>query len=257
MSAAHNKTDGMADRRPLLLLTRPQAASEAFWAALPRETRENAECLINPLMSIHVTGPLPSLDGVTGLIFTSANGLHAYKALGGANLDLPAIAVGEGTAKAVRSFGFDTDVAGGTADQLVQHILDRGYPGGLLHVRGEVAIGDVARRLSENGVPTAEAILYQQKLEPFSERTREALSQDRHILAPVFSPRTAQQLGRESDGATHIRFAAISRAVADALPDAVADRVRIAKMPNRDGMVQLVSEMISDDLTLERRQRDL
>jgi uroporphyrinogen-III synthase len=243
----------MAAPRPLLLLTRPQASSEAFWKALPQQARDAVDYLINPLLSIHVTGPLPNVAGVAGLIFTSANALDAYMALGGSVLDVPAIAVGKGTANAARALGFKVDVAGGTADQLIDYVIDNGFRGPLLHMRGEIAIGDVARRLSSAGVETSEAVLYSQVLEPFSEATREALSQDRPTLAPVFSPRTARQLGRESVGLNHIRFAAISKAVASALPSDAARRTKIAQLPDRDEMVALVTEMIADAVSLERR----
>ncbi len=243
----------MAAPRPLLLLTRPQASSEAFWAALPEYTRDAVDILINPLLSIDVTGPLPNLNGVTGLIFTSANALDAYKALGGEVLDIPVIAVGTATGNAARRLGFDPDVAGGNAEQLVAHVLERGYTGPLLHLRGEIAIGDIAQTLTDAGVATRDAVLYRQELEPFTSATREALSQDRPILAPVFSPRTARQLGRESTDFDSICFAAISRAVAEALPLKAKGRTEIALKPDRDGMVELVTNMIADAVSLERR----
>lgn len=220
--------------------------------ALPESTRRSVDFLINPLLSIRVAGPLPDLDEISGLIFTSANALDAYKALGGPVLQRPVIAVGEATAKVARGYGFTVDVAGGTADHLVGYILDHGYRGPLMHLRGEVAIGDVARRLSEAGVETRETVIYQQDLEGFAPETREALSQDRSIVAPVFSPRTAQQLGRESEGLNGIRVAAISRSVAEALPSAMRSQTQVANRPNRDGMVDLVVEMIAQSAMLER-----
>lgn len=243
----------MGTHRPLLLLTRPKASSEAFWAALPQDCRDAVDILINPLLSIHVSGPLPDLSGVSGLIFTSANVLDAYAALGGTVLDIPAIAVGPSTGKAAREFGFRTDVAGGTADQVVDYVLSQGYAGPLMHLRGEAAIGDISQRLTAAGVETSEAVLYTQALEPFSMATREALSQDRPIIAPVFSPRTARQLVRESLRFETVCFAAISEAVADALPRDAARRTRIAQRPDRDGMVALVGDMIKDAASLERR----
>jgi len=247
----------MVDPRPLLLLTRPKASAEAFLDELPSETREAVDILINPLLSIRVTGPLPDFDGVTGLIFTSANALDAYEALGGRVLDLPVIVVGETTARAARAFGFEVDVAGGTSDHLVRHVLDRGYTGGLMHLRGEIAIGDVAARLTGSGVATSEAILYKQELERFSASTRAALLQDRAIIAPVFSPRTAEQLARESAGFGRITYAAISHTVADTLPPDTAEQTRVSDTPNREGMVTLVAEMVADAVALERQMRHL
>lgn len=243
----------MARARPLLLLTRPTRSSEAFRAALPQDIHETVDILVNPLMSIHVTGPLPDLTDAAGLIFTSANALDAYKALGGTVLDIPVIAVGESTGTAARRFGFKTDVAGGTAEQLVAFVIRRGYAGPLVHLRGEMAIGDVAHNLTAAGVATSDAVLYDQVLEGFIPATREALSQDRPIIAPVFSPRTAEQLCRESEGFDNIAFAAISEAVAKALPQDAQSRVRVASEPGRDAMVALVIDMVADAVSLEQR----
>jgi uroporphyrinogen-III synthase len=243
----------MAALRPLLLLTRPQPASRAFWEALPETARASVDLLINPLISIHVKGPLPDLTGVKRLIFTSANGLDAFRTLGGAPNGIPAIAVGENTAASAAAHGFEVEMAGGTADRLVAFVQEMGYQGPLLHVRGEVSIGDVAQRLTAAGVTTRESILYDQKLEGLKEDAKEALSQDRVTIAPVFSPRTARQLSDESVGESAMVFAAISQSVADALPADAVTRIRIAKTPNRAGMVDLVADMITDAATLERR----
>ncbi|MCL3881582.1 uroporphyrinogen-III synthase [Marivita sp. GX14005] len=204
-----------------------------------------ADCLVNPLLSIRVTGPLPSLHGIAGLIFTSSNAIDAFRRLGGQPSDISTIAVGEGTASAVRAFGFRVATAGGTADAVVKHVLSQRYGGPLLHLRGETAIGDIAQRLTAEGVPTREAVLYDQVLQPLSKATREALSQDRPIVAPVFSPRTAMQLVRESKDLRNMRFAAISPAVAEVLGEGRARTVEVADTPNRQAMLDLVANMVS------------
>lgn len=242
----------MVAPRPLLLLTRPEHASLAFWNDLPEISRASVDLLINPLLSIHVTGPLPTITGVNRLIFTSANALDAYRKLGGKVTDIPVIAVGENTGAVAKEMGFDVDVAGGNADRLVQHILDVGYHGPLIHLKGEQSIGDVARRLTAAGVTTRETVLYEQRLEGFKGETMAALSQDRPTIAPVFSPRTARQLGNESGETGNMSFAAISNAVADALPPDAASRTWVSKEPTRDGMVALVADMIADAVTHTR-----
>lgn len=239
----------MATRRPLLLLTRPQGASEAFRRDLPGWIHRAVDVFINPLLSIHVTGPIPPLDRSTGLIFTSANGLDAYRALGGRRMDVPVIAVGEGTADAARAFGFEVDVAGGNAERLVQHILDRKYPGPFVHLRGESAIGDIAARLTALGVTTREAVLYRQKLQTLGADCREALSQDRPVIAPVFSARTARQLVSESRDLCAPVFAAISPAVAGVLPSGA--KVRVAQAPTRAAMVALVTGLVAESIAVE------
>lgn len=246
----------MVAPRPLLLLTRPEPASRAFVRDLSEITRASVDILINPLLSIHVTGPLPSLNGVTGLIFTSANALDAYRTLGGEQIDIPAITVGETTGMAARALGFAVDVAGGTAEHVVQHVLESRYRGPLLHLKGAQSIGNIAQRLTDAGVPTGEAVIYRQESEVFKGETKAALSQDRPTIAPVFSPRTARQLRAESEGMGTLQFAAISASVADALGPDAASRTRIAQMPSREAMVRLVADMVAKVVALERPAHD-
>ncbi len=241
----------MAVARPLLLLTRPEPASLAFWRSLSVSARDSADFLINPLIQIEPHGPLPSLDGVKGLIFTSANGLHAYRALGGKVVTVPAIAVGENTAFALEAFGFETIVAPGTAAQLVEFVIEKGYQGPLLHLRGAVSVGDVAQSLTSAGVMTKEAVLYDQRLLPLKGEIKEALSQDRQVIAPVFSPRTARQLLSESSELRALHVAAISQSVAQSFAEDTLADVRIADTPNRSGMVALVEDMIAKVAMLE------
>lgn len=236
----------MGQDRPYLLLTRPQAACEAFWAALPPPCQGDVDVLINPLMSIDIRGVLPDFAVMRGVIFTSANALEAYAALGGTVLNIPAIAVGPTTGAAVRAFGFETDIAGGTADQVVSHIVEHGYTGPLVHLRGEHTIGEIAPRLCAAGVETTEAVLYSQKLETLSKQTRQALAENRPVIAPVFSPRSAARLKQELMECEAIRFAAISPAVAEALGPDLVQRSRVAQQPNRDSMIRMVCEMIKD-----------
>lgn len=247
----------MADTRPLLLLTRPTASSQAFRDALSERAQASVDVVINPLLSIHVTGPLPDLAGMKGLIFTSANAVLAYESLKGPILDIPVIAVGEETAKAARALGFSVRVAAGTADSVFGLIVDERVDGPLMHLRGEIAITPLAQRLTDAGVKTFEAVLYEQRLEKFSLTTKEALSQDRPTIAPVFSPRTARQLKSESEGLGAMWFAAISPAVADALPQGGRWQTRIADAPGRKDMVRLVEQMITETVTLERSKQRL
>ena len=251
MNAAHNNTARMTAERPILLLTRPQADSEAFWNALPDTTRQRVELLINPVLSIRFTGPFPPISDVRGLIFTSANAVSAYRNLGGPPFDGPIFAVGDATADAARQFGFSVSVGGGNANRLVAFVKGAGLDGPLMHLRGEISVGDIAKRLTEAGIPTREAAIYVQDLLPLSADTREALSQDRVVIAPVFSPRTARHLSSESEGIKGMRFAAISDAAARNLPESAY----VAEQPDRESMITLVSSMVEAPETLERLTR--
>ena len=69
----------MADPRTLLL-TRPRAQSQAFAEVLAARLPGRFRPVISPLLEIV---PLPApldLDGLQGLIFTSANGVEQFAA---------------------------------------------------------------------------------------------------------------------------------------------------------------------------------
>ena len=87
-----------------LLLTRPRAQSEAFAAVLAAELPGRFRPVVSPILEIV---PLPApldLDGLQGLIFTSANGVEQFAARS-PDRSLPAWCVGEMTAAAARRAG--------------------------------------------------------------------------------------------------------------------------------------------------------
>lgn len=249
--------DVMPSTRPVLLLTRPRSGSEAFLNALPQDAQDHVECIISPLMEIEMTGTLPDIGAFDGVIFTSANGVEAFRKHGGRAKSQRAIAVGDQTAQAADALGFRTLTAGGNAERLIAFVKEQGLIGPLLHIRGQIAVGDIAKNLTDASVPTKEAVLYQQVLQPLNAEATAALSQDRQVIAPLFSPRTARHLVAESPDGARYDVAAISRAVADEVPEDVRRTCRIAEHPNRDAMLRLVTEMIAETAPLERPSQDV
>lgn len=92
--------------RPVLLMTRPRAASERFLAELAGDGISGFTTIISPLFDIQPAEQLPDLSGIKGLIFTSAHGVTSYCDLGGSPA-LPCFAVGPATAETARKHGFD------------------------------------------------------------------------------------------------------------------------------------------------------
>ncbi|HEY7610485.1 MAG TPA: uroporphyrinogen-III synthase, partial [Alphaproteobacteria bacterium] len=61
-----------------ILLTRPEPDAQRFAAQL---AEHGIEAVVAPLMTIETAdAPLPPLEGVQALVFTSANGVRAYAA---------------------------------------------------------------------------------------------------------------------------------------------------------------------------------
>ncbi|WP_375258258.1 uroporphyrinogen-III synthase [Citreimonas sp.] len=236
----------------LLLLTRPESASRAFLEALLRAGVGQVEPIISPLIDVTVIGPLPDLSGLAGLVFTSANGVRAYTALGGAP-GLPAFTVGRATARAAEQAGLRARAAEGDADALVAMLAQDGARGPLVHLRGSHARGDVAKRLTDLAIPTTEAVIYDQPIRPPNEDALAALQGTRPVVAPLFSPRTATFFAALPKNAP-IFVAAFSEAVALAAGGPHIVSPGIARRPDEAAMIACTADMVAQARKLEARR---
>lgn len=202
----------MADKPtpPILLMTRPRAASERFVSMLAERRVALGEIVISPAIGIE---PLlvPSLDGAGGVILTSANAVTGLKAPPG----LRAWCVGDATAAAAEAAGFDVVNAGGSIDDLVPLIVaDR--PAGRLHyLRGGHVSSDLLGRLTRAGLNVKEHVVYAQPRQVPTQAAEAALAGKDRVVAPLFSPRSAAIFaGWAADAAADISVVAMSDAVA-------------------------------------------
>lgn len=176
-----------------LLVTRPLDDSQELAAALRARGHVT---VIEPLLVItpDLHAALP-LDGVRGVLFTSANGVRAF-ALRSQRRDLPVLAVGEVTAAAAREIGFtQVAAAAGDVEALVALVVAtcRASDGPLLHVAGTVTAGDLAGRLGEAGFEIRRAALYSaEPIGQLSEACAQELRDGRIDGVVFFSPRTAR-----------------------------------------------------------------
>ncbi|MFP4571067.1 uroporphyrinogen-III synthase [Rhodosalinus sp.] len=241
---------------PTLLLTRPAEASERFAAQLRGVLgARTPKVLIAPLMRLDYAGRLPEMTRVAGLIFTSANGVRAYAVAGGPR-DLPAWAVGDATAEAARRAGIPARAAGGDARALLDLMVRERPPGPLLHVRGEHARGDVARKLRVAGLDTRETVLYRQILLPLGDAARAALEGRAPVVVPLFSPRTAVQFATQHGGRAPLLVAAMSEAVAREVAHLPAVRLLTAERPDAPAMLRAVVALLDHAARLEGPETD-
>ena len=230
----------MEETPPLLLLTRPQAASERFADEL-RARGIRFRPIISPARGIVTTGPLPE-GPVDGVIFTSAQAVRAWSALGGAR-DVPAYAVGGATAQAAREAGMMAQSAEGDADALVAMLAALHPDGRLVHLRGRHVRGDVAERLCAEGLHVDEAVIYDQpELYP-SDEARAALMGNAPVVAPLFSPRSALIVGSWPIEAP-LLVAAMSEAVAKAASTAHIKALTVAARPDAAAMTDSTAELL-------------
>jgi uroporphyrinogen-III synthase len=182
--------------RTRLLLTRPEEDATRLRCDL--EARGFAIDTA-PLLSIQ---PLPapsllngvSLEGISGLLVTSANGLRAFTAQS-ARRDLTVYAVGEASARAATAAGFaDVQAAGGDVVSLAALVREKADPaqGGLLHVAGETLAGDLKGMLEAAGFQVARVTLYRaEAATALPDAVSDALQRGEYDGVLFFSPRTA------------------------------------------------------------------
>ncbi len=231
---------------PLILLTRPQAASARFAARLVAACPA-AAVLISPLQAVQFADWPRPLVLPEAVIFTSQN---AVEAAARAGLSGRAFCVGDQTAEAAVKAGFDAVSAGGTADDLVGLII-AARPASVWHLRGADTRGDVAGRLRKAGISVFEAVVYRTEDRPLTGEAITALGQSRPILLPLFSPKSA---ARASAALTSVQAPLIvlclSAAVGRAAARLPAVQRRVAKRPDADGMLEIVlGALISGPLT--------
>ncbi|WGW04542.1 uroporphyrinogen-III synthase [Tropicibacter oceani] len=231
----------MAKPDPIVLMTRPRAQSDGLVQQL-QAAGARFRPVFSPLIGITVTGPLPPQDDLAGLIFTSANGVDAWIALGG-RVDLPAFAVGKATAEKAKAAGITAQSADGNAQTLIDMIDARRPKAPLLHVCGAHSRGDVAAALTARGIATRAAILYDQPALPLTTQACDALAGEIPVIAPLFSPRTAALLAKQPVKAP-LLVAGISQAVVNAVQPLHIWKSKIAKRPESDAMLAAVLELL-------------
>lgn len=229
---------------PLILLTRPAAASARFAARLVAALPQ-ADVLICPLQEVcflewRVPGTPPD-----ALVLTSQNGAEAARRAGLAGLAGLAYCVGDQTAEAARAAGFQAVSAAGDARALAA-LIGRQAPGRLWHLRGEETAGDLAGALRPAGFDVTEIVTYRMQPAPLSDQARAALAGPRPVLVPIFSPRGALRASEALAGATAPIFVlALSPAVARAAAGISAHLRLTARRPDAEGMVEIIGEALN------------
>ncbi len=234
---------------PALLLTRPRAEAESFLADLRRQAALGP-VVISPLMRIVPVAAAVDPAGLAAVIFTSVNGVRC----GSARTGLPglrAYCVGRRTTRAAQAAGFDAEMAGETAEQLLA-TLGRVRPAGrLLHLRGRHARGAVADRLAALGLRAEEVVVYDQQACDFTHEAHVLLDGERPVVLPLFSPRSAELVARQPRARAPLWIVALSPAVARAAAPLGAARLVIAARPERAAICAAVAGVLGGGSPLE------
>lgn len=227
-----------------ILLTRPE---EDARIVAERLHESGHEILSAPLLSVHFhDGPPLALDGVQGLLATSANGVRAL-ARRTDRRDLPVFAVGPQTAKAARAAKFKhIQSADGDAAALAKAVPGwaQAENGVLLHAAGAHGERRLTSLLGAKGFAVRTELLYDVvAADTLPTAVVEALSEGALDAALFFSPRSARVFkdcivsGRLAETCPSVIAVCISKAAADALSPLIFAECRVAAKPNQDALL--------------------
>jgi uroporphyrinogen-III synthase len=229
-----------------LLMIRPQEAAQSFVRALSQTLDRPLAVVYSPVMSIEAVAAHIDLDGVTHLVFTSANGVKQFAALT-YDRSIQALCVGKTTQQAALKIGLKATPTGRTVADLLMWLKNRN-PGpelNILYLRGDQVSFDLLPALCKSGIQISEVVLYRQKHQSLSE-TAVRLLQEKPVVIPVFSANSATGLlktGALSD-ACQASLVCISPNVAHRFKGLCPNRIAIAKTPDRSGMIAAVAELL-------------
>lgn len=223
---------------PLILITRPRLQADRFAAMCRAEFGQVAEVMVAPLQEIADTGALPEITAETRLVFTSENGVLAF-ARGGQVKSQIAYCVGDRTAAVARAAGLNAFSANGTVEHLCALILAAPDAGPLLHVHGKHTRGDLVGKLRANGLHVTGHIAYEQRALPMTQQAKLVLTSPRRVIAPLFSPRSAELLADGVPNLCNTCLACISDATQLALPEHLRPLAIISDTPT--GMAMLIA----------------
>lgn len=233
------------------LVTRPRDEAESLTAALASRA---VEALVEPLMEIHCRMPEGfDLSGVQAILCTSANGIRAL-AQASSERGVPLLAVGDATAARARAEGFaSVESAGGDVGDLARLAGARLRPqnGPLLHVAGNVVVGDLVGLLRAQGFTVERRVLYEARAAAaLSSAAVDSLRAGAIAFALFFSPRTAAIFARLADvaGVAECCARVIALSISAAADDALAslpwrDR-RIAARPNQPALLDALDQVL-------------
>ena len=230
-----------------VLLTRPPKDSAQLANKL---SEHHISSLIEPLLDIiYPEAPTPDLNGVQGILVTSANGIRAF-AKRSERRDPSIWAVGPASAEEARQLGFTSvyhgsgDVAA-LADLVHEHCNP--HDGALLHVAGTRLAGDLAGSLSEAGYDYRRVVLYEARAATaLSTAAQLELRNGLVTGVAMFSPRTAETFVRLLESADlghatkHLTAFCLSAAVAEKVSTLDWAAVVVADTPHEESLISAV-----------------
>lgn len=232
---------------PSFLLTRPALAADRFARSLRARFGAEIRIHVSPLLAPKLLAPPLPAGPFRAVVFTSETGVAGFRQVS-ADTGLPAWCVGDRTAAAAREAGFETRSAAGDLAALVEAIRRAGATGPFLYARGRETAGSLANALKELDIPVEEMVVYEQQARPLTPEATALLADDRPVLAPLFSPRTATLFCAEPPVQRRrapLLVAALSPAVVAACTAAQAQQTVCAARPDAESMLDAIASLLA------------
>ncbi len=232
---------GTAARSPrvALLMTRPRQASQRFVAQLPVGLQTQLEVIHTPLLQINPLNAEIDFHPYMGVIFTSANGVASA---GPPPAAIPAFCVGQRTTAAAEQAGWQAQLCGGSAAELVTHLCEVRPAAPLLHLHGRHTRGDIAQTLTAAGLPCDGQVIYEQQLLSPSDEMKQKISEQTSVIVPLFSPRTARHFASLGLDQMNLSLIALSQAVAAEVKGLHYKDLQVSKTPDARNMAVMVRD---------------
>ena len=223
-----------------LLMTRPETSSHRFITQLTQSGVVLEYCISPALSIVPVTHDIdPSSFGA--VIFTSQNGV-THGPHGSGRL---AYCVGDQTAEAARTKGYEVLSADGAAEDLIDLVARHAPDHSLVHIRGTHSRGRIAQSLTTMGFPCEDVIVYDQIDRPLSPEAQRLLAGGKPVILPLFSPRSAAIVGQQVQLGQHHHIIALSDAVSEAFGVKKRASIQVAAKPTLEAMIDGVKAVIA------------
>ncbi|MEO1642557.1 MAG: uroporphyrinogen-III synthase [Pseudomonadota bacterium] len=205
-----------------------------------------------PVISVVPNGDvaLPDLTDITGLIFTSANGVRAFAERSSSRAHT-AWCVGPATAAAAQLADFKTvEESAGNALDLAAYISERIAPSSrpLLHIANEAAKGDLKTALEESGYVVKFCPLYRmERAKALSDEVLGILKAKIPTFVLLHSKKGAEAFAALSEPSllNGITSVAISARAAQPLVELGLQSMHIATEPNEDGLFEALETAVA------------
>ncbi|MEO0608048.1 MAG: uroporphyrinogen-III synthase [Pseudomonadota bacterium] len=212
----------------------------------------DVEVIVAPMLALEVDleCPIPDLGEISGLVFTSANGVRVF-ANRTSDRSLTAWCVGPATAEAARDSGFaDVRESSGNAVDLAlyidHHAASSNRP--LLHVANAAAKGDLKVQLEALGRSVEFAPLYTMRpASALPEPVQHAIQSASACLVLIHSAKGAARFASlcAEQSVSHLVAIAISEPASQPLLNLDLKAIHIASAPNEAKLLSALSAAIA------------